>query len=126
MIVRILVIDDDEDFRSMLRTALEQDGYVVEEARNGREGLQRYVIAPADVVITDLLMPEREGLETIRALRQMNPQVKIIAISGGGRSGRLNFLPLASMFGALRTLQKPFPLQQLHDVVREVVQYETP
>ena len=126
MIVRILVIDDDEDFRSMLRTALEQDGYAVEEARNGREGLQRYVIAPTDVVITDLLMPEQEGLETIRALRQMNPQVKIIAISGGGRTGNLNFLPLASMFGALRTLQKPFTLQQLHDVVREVVQYEAP
>ena len=126
MMVRILVIDDDEDFRSMLRTALEQDGYVVEEARNGREGLQRYVIAPTDVVITDLLMPEQDGLETIRALRQMNPQVKIIAISGGGRTGRLNFLPLAGMFGALRTLQKPFTLQQLHDVVREVVQYEAP
>jgi len=124
MIVRILVIDDDEDFRSMLRTALEQDGYAVEEARNGREGLQRYVIAPPDVVITDLLMPEREGLETIRALRQMNPQVKIIAISGG--VGLLNFLPLARKFGALRTLQKPFTLQQLHDVVREVVQYEAP
>jgi CheY-like chemotaxis protein len=126
MMVRILIIDDDEDFRSMLRMALEQDSYAVEEARNGREGLQRYVIAPPDVVITDLLMPEREGLETIRALRQMNPQVKIIAISGGGRSGRLNFLPLARMFGALRTLQKPFTLQQLHDVVREVVQYEIP
>jgi DNA-binding NtrC family response regulator len=124
MMVRILIIDDDEDFRSMLRMALEQDGYVVEEARNGREGLQRYVVAPTDVVMTDLLMPEREGLETIRALRQINPQVKIIAISGGGASGHLNFLPVARMLGALRTLQKPFTLQQLYDVVREVVQHE--
>jgi len=126
MMVRILLIDDDDAFRSMLRTALEQDGYVVEEAHNGREGLQRYVVAPTAVVITDLLMPEREGLETIRALRQINPQVKIIAISGGGPTGRLNFLPVATMFGALRTLQKPFTLQQLHDVVREVLQHQVP
>ena len=124
--IRILVIDDDDDFRSILRTALEQDGYRVEEARNGREGLQRYVVAPTDIVMTDLLMPEREGLETIRALRQINPQVKIIAISGGGATGRLNFLPLARMFGALQTLQKPFTLQELQEVVREVVRQETP
>ena len=120
--IRILVIDDDDDFRSMLRTALEQDGYRVEEARNGREGLQRYVVVPTDIVMTDLLMPEREGLETITALRQINPQVKIIAISGGGATGRLNFLPLARMFGALRTLQKPFTLQELQEVVREVME----
>lgn len=124
MMVRILLIDDDDDFRRMLRTALEDDGYVVEEARNGREGLQRYVVAPTDVVITDLLMPEHEGLETIRSLRRINLQVKIIAISGG--MGHLNFLPLARTFGALRTLQKPFPLQALHDAVREVLQHEAP
>ena len=122
--VCILLIDDDDDFRTMLRTALEQDGYVVEEARNGREGSQRYRTASADLVIIDLLMPEQEGLETIQALRQEFPEVKIIAISGG--TGRLNFLPLARIFGALRTLQKPFTLQQLHDVVREVLQPPAP
>ena len=121
MMVRILLIDDDDDFRRMLRTALEQDGYVVEEARNGHEGSQCYRTAPADLVILDLLMPQQEGLETIRALRQEFPEVKIIAISGG--IGRLNFLPLARMFGALQTLQKPFTLQQLHEVVREVLRH---
>ena len=124
MMVRILLIDDDDDFRTVLRTALKQDGYVVEEARNGQEGSQRYRTAPADLVIIDLLMPEQEGLETIRALRQEFSEVKIIAISGG--TGRLNFLPLARMFGALRTLQKPFTLQELQEVVREVVRQETP
>jgi two-component system chemotaxis response regulator CheY len=119
--VRILVIDDDDDFRSMLRTALEQDGYVVEEARNGHEGSQRYRTAPADLVLLDLLMPDQEGLETIRTLRQAFPAVKIIAISGG--TGRLNFLPLAQMFGALRILQKPFTLHQLQEVMREVLQH---
>src|SRR5712671_5182515 len=74
--VCILLIDDDDDFRTMLRTALEQDGYVVEEARNGREGSQRYRTASADLVIIDLLMPEQEGLETIQALRQEFPEVK--------------------------------------------------
>jgi two-component system chemotaxis response regulator CheY len=121
--VRILVIDDDEDFRSMLRTALEQDGYIVEEARNGHEGSRHYRAVPADLVMTDILMPEREGLETIRALRQEFPAVKFMAISGAGPTGRLYFLPLATMFGALRTLQKPFTLQQLHEVVREVLRH---
>jgi DNA-binding NtrC family response regulator len=122
--VRILVIDDDDDFRSMLCTALEYVGYTVAEARNGQEGSQRQRMEPVDLVITDILMPEQEGLETIQALRQEFPGIKIIAISGG--VGRLNFLPLARKFGALRTLQKPFTLQQLYDVVREVLQPPAP
>jgi DNA-binding NtrC family response regulator len=95
----------------------------VEEARNGHEGSRHYRAAPADLVMTDILMPEREGLETIRALRQEFPAVKFMAISGAGPTGRLYFLPLATMFGALLTLQKPFTLQQLHEVVREVLQH---
>ena len=117
--VRILVIDDDEDFRRMLFTALERDGYTVEEARNGQEGSRRHRTEPVDLVITDILMPEQEGLETIQALRQEFPEIKIIAISGG--VGMLNFLPLARKFGALRTLQKPFTLQQLYEVVHQVL-----
>jgi CheY-like chemotaxis protein len=120
-IARILVIDDDANFCNMLRTALERDGYVVEVAQNGEEGLQRQRLVPADLIITDILMPEREGLETIRALRQEFPEAKIIAVSGGGRTGRLNFLPLARRFGALQTLQKPFTLQELQEVMREVL-----
>ena len=118
--VRILVIDDDDEFRSMLCTALAQAGYMVEEARNGQEGSQRQRMEPVDLVITDILMPEREGLETIQALRQEFPEIKIIAMSGG--VGPLNFLPLARKFGALRTLQKPFTLQQLYEVMRVVLQ----
>jgi CheY-like chemotaxis protein len=118
--VRILVIDDDDNFRTMLCTALVQAGYTVEEARNGQEGSQRQRMEPVDLVITDILMPEREGLETIQTLRQEFPEIKIIAISGG--MGPLNFLPLARKFGALRTLQKPFTLQQLYGVMREVLQ----
>jgi CheY-like chemotaxis protein len=121
---RILVIDDDDDFRTMLCTALEQAGYTVAEARNGHEGYQRQRTEPVDLVITDILMPEQEGLETIQALRQEFPEIKIIAISGG--VGLLNFLPLARMFGASQTLQKPFTLQQLYDMVRQVLQPPAP
>jgi DNA-binding NtrC family response regulator len=117
--VRILLIDDDDDFRSMLCIALKQDG-------NGYEGLRRYRAAPVDLVITDILMPEGEGLETIRTLRQECPEVKIIAMSGGGPGGNLNFLPVARLLGALWVLQKPFTLQELHDIVCEVLQPQAP
>ena len=116
---RILVIDDDDNFRSMLCTALKQAGYTVVEAHNGHEGCELQRMEPVDLVVTDIRMPEREGLETIQALRQEFPEIKIIAISGG--VGPLNFLPLARKFGALGTLQKPFSLQQLYEVLREVL-----
>src|SRR5207245_7504489 len=120
----ILVIDDDEDFRRMLFTALERDGYTVEEARNGQEGSRRHRTEPVDLVITDILMPEQEGLETIQALRREFPEIKIIAISGG--VGQLNFLPLARKFGALRTLQKPCRLQQRYELVPQVFRPPAP
>jgi DNA-binding response OmpR family regulator len=123
---KILLIDDDDAFRGMLRKALEQAGYVVDDARDGREGLRRYRVAPAELVITDLLMPEQNGLATIQALRQEDPTVKIIAISGGGRTGTMDFLPLARSFGALRTLWKPFPLAELLEAMREVLQSQAP
>lgn len=123
---RVLLVDDDDDFRRMLMIALEHDGYVVEEACNGQEGIRRQRAAPADLVIIDILMPEQDGLETILALRREFPHIKIIAISGGGRMGTLNFLPLARIFGARRTLWKPFTLQELHEAMREVLQHQTP
>jgi CheY-like chemotaxis protein len=86
--VRILIIDDNDPFRYLLRLTLEQAGYEVVDACNGREGLSRYRAAPTDVVIIDLFMPTQEGLETIQALRRERPTVKIIAISGGDRTGK--------------------------------------
>ncbi len=118
---RILVIDDEDQMRGMLRQALERAGYEVEEARDGREGLWRYQASPPALVITDILMPEKEGLEIIRDLRRDNPEVKIIAISGGGRTGNLNFLEIAAKLGAQRTLQKPFGLRELLQTVQELL-----
>lgn len=117
---RILIIDDDTDLRSTLRDLLEQAGYEVVEASDGREGLAAYMATPAELIITDLLMPEHEGLETICSLRQLNPQIKIIAITGGGQTGRLDFLQAAAFLGAQRTLQKPFNRQTLLAAVRDL------
>ena len=119
---RILLIDDDEQLRSMLRQMLEAEGYEAVEARHGREGVQRYREVPPDVIIIDLLMPEQEGLETIRQLRDDDPAVKIIAISGGSRKENLNYLHVAKQLGAQRTLYKPFSRDALLVTIRDVLQ----
>jgi DNA-binding response OmpR family regulator len=113
MMARILVIDDDRDVREMLRRILEHDGHEVIEASNGEAGVRLYRERPADVVITDIIMPEKEGIETIRDLRRENPQIKIIAISGGGRIGPSDYLNAARMLGAKKTFSKPFSRQEL-------------
>jgi DNA-binding response OmpR family regulator len=121
-VARILVIDDEDQSRQMLQQALERAGYEVTTARDGSEGLRRFREAPTDLVITDILMPEKEGLETIMDLRREFPAVKIIAVSGGGRTGSLNFLDIAKRLGARRTLQKPFGLREMLAVVHELLQ----
>jgi CheY-like chemotaxis protein len=119
---RLLIIDDDVQFRLTLREILEQAGYEVVEASDGREGLQRSQATHMDVILLDLLMSGQEGLETMRALRQADPQVKIIAMSGGGQTGRMDFLKVAAVMGAQRTLQKPFRHEALLAAVRELTQ----
>jgi DNA-binding NtrC family response regulator len=121
-VARILIIDDEDQPRRMLQQVLMRAGYEVVEARDGNEGLQCFREAPTDVIITDILMPEKEGLETIIDLRRAFPTVKIIAISGGGRTGNLNFLDIAKRLGAQRTLQKPFDLQDMLGAVSELLQ----
>jgi DNA-binding response OmpR family regulator len=105
---RILLIDDDQTMRRALRIALEKSGHEVAEAGNGCEALVAYRLRPADLVIADLIMPEMEGVETIRALRKLRPELPIIAISGGGRGSPENYLHLAQQFGAAKTFAKPF------------------
>ncbi|MCP9450858.1 MAG: response regulator [Nitrospira sp.] len=110
----VLVIDDDDQIRRMIREALEQAGYVVQEACGGEEGLKRYRASPTDVVLMDILMPDQDGLESILALRQEFPSARVIAMTGGSDMiGIMNFLDVAKMLGACRTIQKPFELQTL-------------
>ena len=118
---RVLVIDDDEQMRALLYEILDRAGFAVMEASNGVEGLKLYRNQPADLVITDLIMPEKEGVETIMELRSQFPNARIIAISGGQRAGGRDYLPIAAKLGARRTVAKPFSRQEILEAVRETL-----
>ncbi len=116
----ILLIDDEEPFRSVIKQVLSKAGYDVVEAANGVEAINRFYEKPADMIITDIIMPEMEGLETIIELKRAHPEVKLIAMSGGGWYGTDIDFDMAKKLGA-RTLDKPFELQKLLDVVNELL-----
>jgi CheY-like chemotaxis protein len=118
---RILVIDDEASVRKMLRHMLERAGHEVAEAEDGGVGLRFYREHPTDLIITDILMPDKEGIETILQLRKIHPQVKIIAISGGGHMNKHDLLVTAQRLGATRTLAKPFERQELLAAVQEAL-----
>ena len=118
---RILIIEDDEQVRLMLKMTFESKGYEVDTAPNGREGIRRYRENRPDVVITDLIMPEKEGLETILELRQEFSNAKIIAISGGGKLSPEGYLKVASDFGAEYAFPKPVPTDELVKAVESLV-----
>jgi CheY-like chemotaxis protein len=109
----ILLVDDDEPFRTMLRKMLVKMGYDVVEARNGLEGIRIFELQAFDLVMTDLVMPEKEGLETIKAMRQSRPGALILAMSGGGRGSAIDYLRVAKMLGADCILSKPFSNDEL-------------
>jgi len=119
---RVLVIDDEEQVRTLIREVLEGAGHEVIEARNGREAMKLYEANPTCVVITDLVMPEQDGLETIREVRRRFPAVKIIAVSGAQQKLNLDLLYVAEKLGALRTLEKPFEIRKLVALVEELLQ----
>ncbi len=119
---RILVIEDDNDVRKLLRQVLERVGYKVEEACDGEEGIERYREKQADLIITDIIMPKKEGIETITDLRVEFPDVKVIAISGGGRLGPEPYLELAKGFGANRIIMKPFTTAEILEAVQELLE----
>lgn len=118
---RVLVIDDEELARFTIREILEGAGYEVEEAENGRIGVDMQNATPFDLIVTDIIMPEKEGVETIIDLKKDYPDLGIIAISGGGRTRNLDFLKLSERFGASKILAKPFTEGQLLEAVNEVI-----
>ncbi len=118
---RILLVDDDDTLRKLLSRMLSRTEHELEEARTGFEALDSYRKRPAEVVITDIIMPDKEGLETIRELRKINPEVKIIAMSGGGRVNATDCLMLARGLGANLTLEKPFSNEELLAAVSSVL-----
>jgi len=117
---RILLLDDEPELRSALRDRLSMEGYDVQTAPDGRLGLKLYYENPVDLVITDVLMPEMDGLEVIRILCGTPSPPLIIAMSGGG-SRDLEFLVEATEFGATRTLSKPFLLDDLVSLVKDLL-----
>src|SRR5258706_13780669 len=112
---RILVVDDNEDMRLTMKALLEHEGYEVDVAANGREALEVQRARPARVLVTDLFMPDADGFETIERFRKEFPQIRIIAMSGGGTKSvlRTDHLPVASEIGAHATLRNPFPIEKL-------------
>ena len=114
-------MDDDVEFRQMLRTMLEQAGYEVTEAADGKEGMKLFREAPTDLVITDILMPEQDGVETVIELKREFPDAKIIAISAGGRIDSKEYLKLAKRLGATHTFGKPFNRGELLQAMEEML-----
>ena len=121
--VKILLVEDSPDQRGMLQDALQAAGYRVDAVADGDSAIQTQRATPADVVVTDLFMPERDGLETIALLRQQDPKIKIVAISGGSRlrPAQTDHLAVAQAIGADAVLKKPFDPARLIAIVKQVL-----
>jgi DNA-binding response OmpR family regulator len=118
---KILVIEDDEQIRSLIKQILEKEGHYILIAPEGEKGLALYKDELPDLVITDIVMPGKEGLSTIMDLKSINPNVKIIAISGGGKVSPESYLYLAEKYGAMAVLKKPFTRLEITNSVNRLL-----
>lgn len=122
----ILVIDDNDVFRATTALWLKRHGFHVVEAANGKEGIRALETMVPDVILTDILMPEQDGLETIQMVRKKHPKMRIVAMSGGMLDGRVDFLPIARKFGADHVMPKPFSGSELLLVLEKVMAKDEP
>ena len=113
---KILLVEDEERIRSLLKEVLESEGYEVQEVSSGKEALQSHARSPPDLILTDIVMPDTEGIEMIIKIRKSDPNVKIVAMSGG------DYLAMARKLGADCTLTKPFSNQALLDAVKATLE----
>jgi DNA-binding response OmpR family regulator len=113
---KILLVEDEERIRSLLKEVLESEGYEVQEASSGKEALQSHARSSPDLILTDIVMPDTEGIEMIIKIRKSDPNVKIVAMSGG------DYLDMAKKLGADCTLTKPFSNQTLLDAVKATLE----
>jgi len=118
---KILIIDDEPQIRALLRTILVREGFIVEVAADGQVGLATWRNEPADVVLTDIFMPNKDGIETILELKRSRPRAKIIAMTGGGQQKFREMRSVAAFLGADRTLEKPFEPASLLAAIRDVL-----
>lgn len=119
---RIMVVDDNASIREAVCEMLEQAGYETVQVENGRLATQLHRSDPVDLIITDLFMPDTDGLEVIYQFRREYPDVKIIAVSGGGSRGLVELLSVARKMGAQRALMKPFSWEHLISAVQELLE----
>ncbi|HUR60190.1 MAG TPA: response regulator [Opitutaceae bacterium] len=122
---RILLVDDDDMLRGMLARLLAHHGHTAVEARNGQVALKLFADARVDLVLTDIVMPEVEGLAVLMELRKLTQPIKIIAMSGGGRQGAMDYLKAARQLGAIKVLTKPFSNDALMAAIEEVLAVAT-
>ena len=118
--MNILVVDDDLLYRELIGKALNKEGHKATLVENGVEAIRKIKEENFDLMITDILMPEKEGIEIIQEVRETHPDLKIIAISSGGRVGYSSFLRIAEAFGADQSLEKPFNPAQLIEKITQL------
>jgi len=119
---RIIIIDDEKLIRELMRTQLERAGYEVRVAENGVVGADLYRLFPSDLIITDIFMPEKDGVTTIQELVQEFPKVKIIAMTGGGSIlPNFDYLKHAQLLGAIHTFKKPINSKELLSVINQLL-----
>lgn len=118
---RIMIVDDDHEIRQSLLLILKNAGYEVIGASNGEEALEAFKKTPSDLVITDIIMPEKNGIEMIFQFKCEHPGVKIIAISGGGMLLPQDYLNMARSAGVSHTFKKPFDPDKMLDAVKEIL-----
>ena len=117
----VLVIDDSTEIRELLCQLLAVLGYEAREVASGAEGIKSYQSAPADVVLLDMFMPDKDGLETLRELQQLDPNIRVIAMTGGGTFKNVGILKPALLLGACKLLYKPVTLAELRAAIEDVL-----
>ena len=120
----ILIVEDDKELREMLKVSLIRHKYSVLEATDGKDAISHFKPSIIDLVVTDLIMPEEDGLKVIMKLRELKPQLKIIAISGGGKAGPGSYLKLAKALGADAVFSKPFSINDLVSKIESLLTNE--
>ncbi len=120
----ILLVEDDKELREMLKIALLRKDYTVLEADNGKEAIIHFKPGVTDLVVTDLVMPEEDGLKVIMKIKELKPGIKIIAISGGGKAGPASYLNLARALGADAVSSKPFSINEMIRKIEELLKRE--
>jgi len=120
----VLIVEDDKELREMLKMSLLRSGFTVLEAENGKEAITHFKPSLTDLVVTDLIMPEEDGLKVVIKLRELKPSIKIIAISGGGKVGPGSYLNLAKALGADAIYSKPFSINDLTAKIEQLLDNE--